>query len=372
MALVKTFSPLGNLNDLTGSQLIDWSQEVEYLMTKAVAAVERLTGKGKGQFADPSVVDTAGYEEVSIRWKGFPISLLANSSQLDAFKIADGLLTDTNGQTGRDVQDEYLEWYVHRDDAGDVIQIDFTTEGPEYWTTLVDELKQPGILKLYNLYYPGAKPTDVFPGGHYNPNNTFNNDRGAIHLRQVNNNLWAEVAIAALSTLTYTKGGVPLQSGADLCNYARLGESTRASDPHIAETVNGAAQAGKRLSLKDPIGLYMDKPNFSGWQTPDGSPPENLWSSERGNPMTRGSLKSPANFKLSQVKIAGQPIQFGGQVAKLIDVHLTALASKAGAVPPTQVPVDKVSKLSVNAFSTLNKVALLQATTNFQGSITGR
>jgi hypothetical protein len=116
----------------------------------AVAAVERLTGRGNGQFADPSHIDMAGAADVPITWKGFPISLLAQSlSDLDALKIADGFLQDQNGLTGRDVQDEYLEWFVHRDAAGDVVQIDFTTEGPEYWTTLVSDLGKAGVMQLY-------------------------------------------------------------------------------------------------------------------------------------------------------------------------------------------------------------------------------
>jgi hypothetical protein len=351
MALVTEFSPLGNLTDLSvPAQLEDWSKEVEHLMTMAVAAVERLTGRGKSQFADPSHSDMGAAAEVPIGWKGFPISLQAQGfSDLDAFKIADGFMQDQTGTTGRDVQDEYLEWYVHRDSVGDVVQIDFTTEGPEYWTTLVSNLGQAGVMALYNRYYPDAQPNVVFPGGRYDPNNVYNNTHGAMHLRQVNNNLWAEVAIAALSTPTYTKGGIPLQSGSDLCNEAQLGVATRASDPHIAETVNGAAQAGARISLKDPIGLYIDPPDFTGWRTPDGSPASALWTNERGNPMTRGSLKSGANFKLGDVTIAGQKIVYGGQVAQLVGIHLIGLASQPGIVAPTSVPVEKLKALSAHA-----------------------
>jgi hypothetical protein len=204
-------------------------------------------------------------------------------------------------------------------------------------------------MALYRKYYPNASQAEVFPRQRYNPNNAFNTTLGAMHLRQRANNLWAEVAIAALSTPTYTKGGVVLQSGADLCNEAGLGVATRASDPNIAETVNGAAQAGCRISLTDPIGLYMEPPSFKGWVTPDGSPPKALWTNERGNPMTRGSLKSSPDFKLSQVKIAGQPIEYGGQVAKLIDVHLTGLVSTAGTVAPVQIPVERLPSQSMTA-----------------------
>jgi hypothetical protein len=371
MSLVKTFSPLGNLTDLSGTnQIGNWSKEVEKLMSDAVAEVERLTGRGRSQFADPSRTDMAGASEVPISWKGFPLSLEAQGfSSIDALKIADGFRQDNRGLTGRDVQDEYLEWYVHRDDTGDITQIDFTTEGPEYWTTLVSELGISGVMRIYQQYYSQATAAEVFPGGEYNPDNAFNNARGAMHLRQVNNNLGAEVTIAALSTPTYTKDGVVLQSGADLCMQAGLGVATRASDPHIAETVNGAAQAGSRISLTDPIGLYLDPPDFTGWVTPDGSPAATLWTNERGQPMTRGCLKSSARFKLSEVLIGGQKIAFGGQVAKLISVHLTGLVSQPGAVPPTRVPVKAPTTAAVAHPMALLSHALQQ---HIRPSRTGR
>lgn len=202
-----------------------------------------------------------------------------------------------------------------------------------------------GVLSLYQKYYPDARSSDLFPGNSYNHDNVFNTTRGAMHLRQASNNLDAEVEIAAQSTLTYTRKGVVLTDGGDLCNFARLGESTRASDPTIAQTVNGIARNGSRISLLDPIGLYMDIPDFTGWVTPDGSDPRALWTSERGNPITRGSLRSSQKFNLSDVKIAGAKIAYGGQVAKLISVHLTGLATGSNVVKPTTVDVDQLRQV---------------------------
>lgn len=365
MALITRFSPLGNLTDLTtNTQLGDWSREVEHLMSTAVSGIERYTERGKAQFADPSVIDMGAAAAKAISWKGFPLSLAAQGfSDDDALKIADGMMADTQGATGRDVQDEYLEWHVERDANGDVVRIDFTTEGPEYWSTLDDDLGRSGVVQLYQQYYPDATEAVLYHGGAYDPDNAFNLNQGAMHLRQAANYLSAEVQIAAQSTLTYTRRGVTLTSGADLCRYARLGVATRASDPHIAETVNNLARTGCRLSLLDPVGLYMDPPDFTGWVTPDGSDPKALWRTERGNPVTRGSLRSPGNFKLSDVKIAGQKIAYGGQVAKLISVHLTGLATGPHTVTPTVVPVESLHAapaspaLAAFAFVRLGRVA---------------
>jgi hypothetical protein len=342
MALVTRFAPLGHLNDLkTDEELASWSQEVESLMSKAAAGVERRTGRDNAQFADPSRVDMGAATAAPISWQGFPKSLTAQHSLEEAYKIADGLMADEHGHSGRDVQDEYLEWYVERDAAGDVTRIDFTTEGPEYWDTLLTELGPHGIVSLYQKYYPSAQKADLFRGGRYNINNIYNTTHGAMHLRQVNNNLWAEVAIAAFSTLTYTLDGKTLTDGGDLCHYASLGERSRASDPRIAQTVNSLAREGRRLSLEDPIGLYLESPDLTrGWKTPDGSNPASLWTIERGNPATRASLRSGTQFKLSAVTIGGDNIRYGGQVANLIKIHLTGLYSVPNVVTPTKVPVD--------------------------------
>jgi hypothetical protein len=342
MALVTRFAPLGYLNDLkTDAQLASWSQEVESLMSKAVAGVEKHTKRGNAQFADPSRVDMGAATAAPISWQGFPKSLTAKHSLEEAYKIADGLLADEDGHSGRDVQDEYLEWYVERDATGDLTRIDFTTEGPEYWDTLLKELGPEGIVSLYQKYYPSAQKADLFRGGRYNRKNIYNDTRGAMHLRQVNNNLWAEVAIAAFSTLTYTLNGKTLTDGGDLCHYASLGERSRASDPNIAQTVNSLAREGRRLSLEDPIGLYLEPPDFAqGWKTPDGSNPAALWTIERGNPATRATLQSNSKFKLSDVTIGGENIRYGGQVANLIKIHLTGLYSVPNIVMPTEVPVD--------------------------------
>jgi hypothetical protein len=281
-----------------------------------------------------------GATAAPISWQGFPKSLTVNQSLEDAYKIADGLVSGDHG-SGRDVQDEYLEWYVERDSAGHVTRIDFTTEGPEYWVTLLKKLRSDGIVSLYQKYYPSAQKSDLLTGGRYNVDNVYNTTRGAMHLRQANNNLWAEVAIAAFSTLTYTLNGKVLTDGGDLCYYASLGERSRASDPHIAQTVNSLAREGRRLSLKDPIGLYLEPPDFTqGWKTPDGSDPAALWTIERGNPATRASLRSSANFKLSEVTIGGENIRYGGQVASLIQVHITGLYSAPNTIKATMVPVD--------------------------------
>jgi hypothetical protein len=357
MALITRFSPLGNLTDLTTDvELGKWGDEVESLMSTAVAGLERYTQRGKAQFADPSVVDMGGSTAAPISWIGFPASLAAQGfNGQQAYKIADGLMNDGNGHSGRDVQDEYLEWYVHRDAAGGVTQIDFTTEGPEYWDTLVQQLGPAGVLALYQTYYPDATESDLFTGGQYNHDNVFNTTKGAMHLRQAANDLSAEVEIAAQSTLTYTRQGAVLQDGGDLCNYASLGVSTRNSDPHIAQTVNGLARQGRRLSLLNPIGLYMsDAPDFTGWTTPDGSDPAKLWAVERGNPPTRGSLRSSSTVKLSDVTIGAQTIQYGGQVGERISIFLTGLYTAENTLVPTVVPVEHLTlaqvKMKLQAF----------------------
>jgi hypothetical protein len=71
-----------------------------------------------------------------------------------------------------------------------------------------------------------------------------------------------------------------------------------------------------------------------GWTTPDGSPAANYWSIVRGTQGMglRAVLEVPPNkgFTVSDIKIGGEPIKFGGQVAEQITMKLVGVASRIG------------------------------------------
>lgn len=49
------------------------------------------------------------------------------------------------------VQDEYLEWFPTLDKNGNLVRVDFSCEGPEYWSNMYD-WEPDTIVKLYQQY----------------------------------------------------------------------------------------------------------------------------------------------------------------------------------------------------------------------------
>src|SRR5579862_9668612 len=117
------FSAPGKLTDFqTDQQRQGWSDSVSQLFDDTVAAVTGCVSAGSIQFVNPAKVDTSAYTRSDISWSGFPNSLLAQGgpgntplTPTQAFTAA-----DQPGKAGRFTQDEYLEWFIHRDGNGSI------------------------------------------------------------------------------------------------------------------------------------------------------------------------------------------------------------------------------------------------------------
>ena len=53
---------------------------------------------------------------------------------------------------------------------------------------------------------------------------------------------------------------------------AGYGGLNRNSDPTIGASVNELAALGFAVTLRNPVGLYMDHLDVTGWAKPDGTP----------------------------------------------------------------------------------------------------
>jgi hypothetical protein len=103
-----------------------------------------------------------------------------------------------------------------------------------------------------------------------------------------------------------------------------LGEPGRNSDPTIAQSVNAVAATGCPLTIPDPVGLYIQKLDTTGWTGPAGIQPSDCWKIIRGNPAVRASFTAPAGHTLDEFQIGGIPITYAGQIADKISVFLSA------------------------------------------------
>lgn len=272
---------------------------------------------------------------------------------------ADGSLGDSIPEFRRQ-QDEYLEWHVDKNDDGSIRRIAFTAEPPDYWEALAEvapdrvvELYQthvdPGVQKA-DLFYPdrvavfgqgadGARQWLELPGrgGSYNRLNRWTTTDGIMHLTHRANTLGAEVFLAGDASIPRsidTEARVPGQDPApEILRIAcgSYGGINRSSDPNIGLGVGDLIQAGNRLTLTDPVGLYIASVDLSGLRGPGGEVLETVAGSvKRGEDdpfeprILRYEVELPegTDFTLSDCSFENRPLLRGGQIARETTIQL--------------------------------------------------
>jgi hypothetical protein len=123
-------------------------------------------------------------------------------------------------------------------------------------------------------------------------------------------------------------------------NCASLyGSSFRNSDPNIGMQANQVVRnLGVPLTLTNPVSLYMQRPDFSNYQTPDGTPAADFFTIVRGktsdqtgrnyDEILHASFEVPANkgYTVSDITIAGSQIWWGAQIAETFNQALSGSA----------------------------------------------
>jgi hypothetical protein len=352
-----TWMPPGNADDLAAlpNGLAAWDTTMTLLFAEARARAKKALPKG----AVPQIVDAVhdgvaeSWTAAPIPWNGFPKVLLAqNPTTLAALQAAEQLQQgELSGQpiTFRP-QDEYLEWHATRNAAGKITAVDFTCEGPEYWQAIAQGypsgVKPPvgapkvagsldAVLALYHQYVsPDVQPADLLRNGTYDPWNKWNTELGAMHLTHPSNALAAEVFLAGDATVLREQDGQVLTDADALIRCAQYGVAERSSDPTIGAGVNALAREGALISLQNPVGLYIDALDTTGWTKPDGSPVGDYWKVLRGSSdlILRARYEVPASegFTISDIQIGGEPIAYPGQIAQNITMRLTGIAADPG------------------------------------------
>jgi len=327
MAILPSFQTPGNVAD---HHPVDWSRAVHSLFSHFAARFP--------QFYDPTATDTPPEASAAaVIWPAFPGSL--RGSPLERLEIADG---------HRGAQDEYCEWGVDRNDGGKITRVTFTTELPEYFEHLFlsDPSDPQALLALYHEFV-GTQVAieDIAPDGEYLRKNQWNQstDRAPVHLMQGSNNLEAAVQLAAEATILRERAdGTRVTHNQELVECGGLGEPLRNSDPQIAATVNNAVAAGAAVTLRDPVGLYIDGLITGGMVTPDAEDPATFWRIERGEPgnVVRASYEVPPSeergYFVGDITIDGRRIEFGGQLARRVRIRLDAIVKPGDHIPDSQ------------------------------------
>jgi hypothetical protein len=231
---------------------------------------------------------------------------------------------------GRSTQQEYLEWFVTRDKAtGKIKKVTFTTESPDYWKELF-RFDRASVLQLYkDLVSPSAVMGDLLRGGTYNPVNKWNTTHGIVHyiVTDLQNTLDAAIKLATGSaSVTGTR------HVRDNYEPTRRLQITSA-DPRVETDVNMLVRKGLSVSCREPIGLYMAGWDDTGWTLND-APVSDFWHIVRGKPgaALRLEYEVPASLgTISDIKIGGRPIMYGGHLAEHVTVMIGGIAGTRAA-----------------------------------------
>ena len=266
-------------------------------------------------------------------------------------------------------QDEYLEWRPTHDAAGRLIALTFTAEPPDYWTALAT-VSRARLLELYRaLVGPQVQEADLFHAtdlaafgvdstgdtgwfnigrkDQYDPLNPWTTTKGIVHLTHRANTLGAEVRLAADSSVIWASdtappANPPSQIEPEITRLAcgGYGGINRSSDPAIGQAVGGAVLENARVTLTDPIGLYIASIGLGGLTGPQGQPVGmTAVTITRGQDdpfeprILRFEVKLPAGagFRLDECTLDGRPLIHGGQVARVTTMQLYAQVYPGGA-----------------------------------------
>ncbi len=372
MSTISAFDPVANVTDFDERQRRAWSEFIAHETNVNIRSVGGTKGTNQSQYFNPMrVARTPQAVEAPIDWNAFPRSIerKLGAGTEAAFRAAepDPLPVTFNPFHERNVrfrpQDEYLEWRVDRDSENNVVRVTFTCEPPEYWEAMAHgyPLRYKGprsegnvdgrqkVLALYRqLVGPEVREEDLFPDEVYDPFNKWNTSHGIVHLTHPSNTLGAEINLAVAATVLRKRpDGTPITDEQELIICSRYGTKERNSDPSIGGDVNGHARAHAFLTLRNPVGLYIQDLKPEGWTKPG---PNNtrvkteteFWTVVRGDgpgkmglravyEIPQGTLRPDGKqMTVSDIRIAGAPIRFGGQIARFISVCLYAVVDRVG------------------------------------------
>ena len=330
----------GMIPELSQAAIAAWNTKLIELIDGQIDSAKRAIQPAapKAWMFNAISAGTEGTTAASIDWVAFPK------------RVSDSGLPPRQGwklvDDDRNKHEEYCEWEVARDSNGGVLRVTLTCETEDYYGFLFDSDKAL-VLSLYQKHVsPQVQLAHLQNSvGDYDPQNIWNfpqngSARGLImHMGQRNNSFAAAVKLSAVATWPRIgAAGSPAIGEQELIKGARFGEPARHSDPHIGSEINKLVRAGNEVSFADPVGLYIDRIDLSDFKVPGGVPASKLMRVVRGSQdaMLRVIFEAPAGstFSLGDVKIGGENIRYGSQIAEKTHVRITGLSRPAGQPAP--------------------------------------
>ncbi|HLP90409.1 MAG TPA: hypothetical protein VK184_17715 [Nostocaceae cyanobacterium] len=323
----------------------------------------------------------AGTQGAPITWTAFPNRILftyPNVGQREQWKYADDGPPDPDysPQGPRGWQDEYCEWSVTRNGEGKITKVMFTCENREYWYSLWT-INPNIVLRIYReLVGQQVQLEDLYLRDNngqpiidretglpaYDDLNQWNSTTtlGAVHLISNPNSLSAEIFLGGQATILRADSqGNPITDKNQLINCSQYGRANRNSDPTIGATINSLVRgtqepgSGVRITLQNPVGLYIQQPSFDLYQLPFTAPPDaqpsDYWRVVRGRKRQNGEnvdyilhavfeVPEDQGFTVSDITINGFNIDYGSQIAQTFEIALSGLPLPQLPPPPQSLP----------------------------------
>src|ERR1700733_4502786 len=108
----------GNVVDFeTDTQRQNWSKHLSDEIDQAIDGIKNCVAAA--QYVNPANVDVSTFQKTPIHWPGFP----KFPPKQQAYEAADqpSVFKGKKLSGGRLLQDEYLEWFIHRDGNGKIV-----------------------------------------------------------------------------------------------------------------------------------------------------------------------------------------------------------------------------------------------------------
>jgi hypothetical protein len=369
------YAPPAGQNDMAGrpeeqKYLDEWSKLLAQSFRAEIALLEQRLGTTPLFFTELDHTLGASVPVASVPWLGFPRGLLleSNNDRLAALAAAeqrgqqrigfeDPQLTRPVTRTFRR-QDEYLEWVAVKR-GGSVVRYAFTAEGPEYWEHLA-AIDREAVRRLYQEFtgrdvawnelawdtdvwvQSEGEPVRIYKQGDYDPFNSVNVEECAAHLTHPANTLGAEIDLAAKATVLRTDSqGELLSERRRLACCSDFGDPNRNSDPTIGLAANQTVRGGTSLTLADPVGLYIQAFDTSRVADAAGNALNGWWVVKRPRSTSPGrTLRAEfgpppgSALTLADVRVVGEPLTSGGQLAELTTMTLFVRAANLGVAEP--------------------------------------
>lgn len=333
----------GNTNDLSEELRKKWIDQQSVFFDDGIDTAKReMSPPSQRSWFFNAIKDAVNEPAVAdIRWNAFPKRLVDRfASKMAAWR---------EGDRTRNNHEEYCEWEVVRD-GNAVLKVTFTTEVPEYYSFLYQH-DQKLLLDLYHKHVSTSVKIQDLEGLEdgqigYSRTNIWNypenqGKRGVLmHMGFGPNTLNAAIALSAEATWpSVDNQGNIITDEQGLIDCRGYGARERHSDPHIGAQINSLVRAGHEVSFGGPAGLYIDAIDLSDFEVPNGVQATDLFRVIRGDKdhMMRVVFEAPkdSGFNLSDVRIGGNKINFGGQIAEKITIRVRGIARKADKVPPS-------------------------------------